>query len=247
MKAIILSAGQGSRLLPLTQNQPKCLLDIGGRSILEWQLRALAKNDVNDVTVVTGFQCEEVDKLIASKDFGDQKVRTLFNPFFAVADNAGSCYVARDLMAGPFMIINGDTLFEPELVDKALSQRNMPITVTIDRKETYDGDDMKVCLEGDHLIRIGKSLPLDIVDAESIGLLMFNEEGGRHFNEAIANLLRSEGGLKRWYLQAIDALAVKKVVGTASIEGFTWQEVDFMEDLSRAEALSDKWDGRTAF
>jgi len=76
---------------------------------------------------------------------------------------------------------------------------------------------------------------------------MFNEEGGRHFNEAIANLLRSEGGLKRWYLQAIDALAVKKVVGTALIEGFTWQEVDFMEDLSRAEALSDKWDGRTAF
>jgi len=76
--------------------------------------------------------------------------------------------------------------------------------------------------------------------------LMFNEEGGAHFKEAIVNLLRSEGGLKRWYLQAIDALAVKKVVGTASIEGDTWQEVDFMEDLERAEALGDKWAGRTA-
>ena len=64
MKAIILSAGQGSRLLPLTQNQPKCLLPINGRSILEWQLNALAANDVNDVTVVTGFHAEEVDKLV---------------------------------------------------------------------------------------------------------------------------------------------------------------------------------------
>ncbi|MDA9865265.1 phosphocholine cytidylyltransferase family protein [bacterium] len=246
MKAVILSAGQGSRLLPLTQDQPKCLLPIKGRSILEWQLSALAANGVNDVTVITGFQAEAVDHLIASKDFGDQKVRTLYNPFYAVADNAGSCYVAREVMTGEFMVINGDTLFEPELATKALSQRDMPITVTIDRKDTYDGDDMKVCLEGDRLIRIGKSLPLDVVDAESIGMLMFTEEGGTHFKEAIVNLLRSEGGLKRWYLQAIDAVAVKKVVGTASIEGFSWQEVDFMDDLKRAEALGDKWGGRTA-
>ena len=246
LKAIILSAGQGSRLLPLTQSQPKCLLPINGRSILEWQLRALAANGVNDVTVVTGFYAEEVDNMIASKDFGDQTVRTLYNPFYAVADNAGSCYVAREAMTGEFMVINGDTLFEPELAAKALAQRDMPITVTIDRKDTYDADDMKVCLEGDRLVRIGKALPLDVVDAESIGMLMFSEEGGVHFKEAIVNLLRGENGLKSWYLRAIDAVAIKKVVGTASIEGYTWQEVDFMEDLSRAEALGDKWGGRSA-
>lgn len=243
MKAVILSAGQGSRLLPLTQTQPKCLLPINGRSILEWQLSALAANGVNDVTVVTGFYAEEVDALIASKDFGAQTVRTLYNPFYAVADNAGSCYVAREYMTGDFMIINGDTLFEPELCKRALAQRDTPITVTIDRKDNYDGDDMKVCLEGDRLVRIGKSLPLDVVDAESIGMLMFNEEGGTYFKEAIVNLLRSEGGLKRWYLQAIDAVAVKKVVGTASIEGLIWQEVDFMDDLKSAEALGEKWSG----
>ncbi|MGA9433847.1 MAG: phosphocholine cytidylyltransferase family protein [Roseobacter sp.] len=245
LKAVILSAGQGSRLLPLTQNQPKCLLPVNGRSILEWQLSALAANGVNDVTVITGFHAEEVDNLITSMDFGDQKVRALYNPFYAVADNAGSCYVAREVMTGEFMVINGDTLFEPELASMALTQRNMPITVTIDRKDTYDGDDMKVCLDGNRLVRIGKALPLDVVDAESIGMLMFNEEGGTYFKEAIVNLLRSENGLKSWYLRAIDALAVKNVVGTASIEGYTWQEVDFMEDLSRAEALGDKWGGRT--
>lgn len=245
LKAIILSAGQGSRLLPLTQNQPKCLLPINDRSILEWQLNALALNDINDVTVVTGFCAEEVENLIASRDFGKQTVRTLYNPFFAVADNAGSCYVAREEMTDEFLVINGDTLFEPELAARALNQRNHSITVTIDRKNTYDGDDMKVCLEGDQLIRIGKALPLDVVDAESIGFLMFNGEGGALFKEAIVNLLRGEHGLKSWYLRAIDALAVKKVVGIASIEGFAWQEVDFMDDLSRAKALSHKWGGHS--
>ena len=243
MKAIILSAGQGSRLLPLTQNQPKCLLPINGRSILEWQLNALAESGVNDVIVVTGFKAEEVNKLIASKDFGSQTVRTLINPFYAVADNAGSCYVAREAMTGEFMVINGDTLFESALVGRALEQRRLPVTVTIDRKDSYDSDDMKVCLEGDRLRRIDKALPLDIVDAESIGMLMFSEEGGAYFKDAIVNLLSGENGLKSWYLRAVDALAAKKVVGTASIEGFTWQEVDFPEDLSRAKALGSKWSG----
>jgi choline kinase len=146
-------------------------------------------------------------------------------------------------MTGDFMVINGDTLFEPALARQALSKRDMPVTVTIDRKSDYDSDDMKVCLDGDRLTRIGKALPLDMVDAESIGMLMFNEEGGVHFKAAIEYLLRSENGLKSWYLRAIDALALKKVVGTVSIEGLTWQEVDVIEDLSRAEALGSKWGG----
>lgn len=241
MKAIILSAGQGSRLLPLTQTRPKCLLPVNGRTILEWQLAALAANGVNDVTVVTGFHAEDVEALIAATDFGAQKVRTLYNPFYAVADNAGSCYVAREAMQGEFMVINGDTLFEPALAAKALSQHRTPITVTIDRKAGYDSDDMKVCLDGNRLTRIGKALPLDVVDAESIGMLIFSAEGGGHFNDAIGSLLRSENGLKSWYLRAIDMLAARKEVGTALIEGLTWQEIDVAEDLTRAEALGAKW------
>lgn len=100
---------------------------------------------------------------------------------------------------------------------------------------------MKVCLDGTRLTRIGKALPLDIVDAESIGMLIFSAEGGAHFNEAIINLLRSENGLKSWYLRAIDMLAARKEVGTALIEGLTWQEVDVAEDLQRAEAHGEKW------
>lgn len=246
MKAVILSAGQGSRLLPLTQNKPKCLLPIGGRTLIEWQLRALAANGIEEVSVVTGFYADAVDEALDVLDIPNLTVRTIYNPFYAVADNTGSCYVAREAMTGEFMVINGDTLFEPDLVKKAMAQRNLPVTVTIDRKDSYDGDDMKVCLDGDRLTRIGKALPLDVVDAESIGMLMFSVDGGKYFNQAVLNLLRSENGLKSWYLRAVDALAIKGVVGTALIEGHTWQEVDFPDDLERAEALSSKWAGQAS-
>lgn len=232
--------------MPLTQNKPKCLLPIGGRTLIEWQLRALAANGVEDVSVVTGFYADAVDEALDALDIPNLSVRTIYNPFYAVADNTGSCYVAREAMTGEFMVINGDTLFEPGLVKTAMAQRKLPVTVTIDRKDSYDADDMKVCLDGDRLTRIGKALPLDVVDAESIGMLMFSEEGGKHFNQAVLNLLRSENGLKSWYLRAVDALAIKRVVGTALIEGHTWQEVDFPDDLTRAEALSSKWAGQAS-
>lgn len=209
--------------------------------MLEWQLRALVANGIQHVSVVTGFYAEAVEEAVSEMDIPGLQIETIYNPFYAVADNAGSCYVAREAMTGEFMVINGDTLFEPDLVAKALSQRKLPVTVTVDRKESYDADDMKVCLDGERLTRIDKSLPLDVVDAESIGMLIFDNEGGNHFKQAVVDLLRSENGLKSWYLRAVDALAIKELVGTSLIEGYTWQEVDFPDDLKRAEALSAKW------
>ena len=80
MKAIILSAGQGRRLLPLTAENPKCLLQIGGQSLLEWQLQELAKCGVDQVAVVVGFAAEKVENLIQRQGHGGW-VHTIFNPF----------------------------------------------------------------------------------------------------------------------------------------------------------------------
>ena len=241
MKAVILSAGQGKRLLPLTENRPKCLLPVSGRTILEWQIRALAANGIEEVVVVTGFHADAVDRAIERMPVPGVRVRSLLNPFFAVADNVGSCYVARGEMTGDFVLLNGDTLFEPEVLARALAAAQHPITVTVDRKERYDSDDMKVRCEDDRLARIGKQLPLDEVDAESIGLLVFRGDGGARFQSELNTLLRGEDGLTRWYLYAIDRLAPTGVVGTASIQGLEWGEVDFPVDLARAETLTAGW------
>ena len=241
MKAVILSAGQGKRLLPLTESRPKCLLPVSGRTILEWQVRGLAANGIEDIVVVTGFKAAAVDQTVARMHVPGARVRTLLNPFYAVADNVGSCYVARPEMTGEVVLLNGDTLFEPEVLGEALARSRRPITVTIDRKERYDGDDMKVCCDGERLTRIGKDLPPDEVDAESIGMLIFRGNGAERFHQGLEALLRREGGLSRWYLSVVNELAGEGIVGTALIAGLEWGEVDFPVDVARAEALAAGW------
>ncbi|MEM9764889.1 MAG: NTP transferase domain-containing protein, partial [Pseudomonadota bacterium] len=93
--AVILSAGRGKRLSPLTDSRPKCLVEIGGRSILEWQLRAILANGVDRIAIVTGFEAGQVEQAVAQMGL-PVAPEMVFNPFHAVADNIGSCWEARD-------------------------------------------------------------------------------------------------------------------------------------------------------
>ncbi|HEV2746779.1 MAG TPA: nucleotidyltransferase, partial [Allosphingosinicella sp.] len=114
--------------------------------------------------------------------------------------------------------------------------------VTVDEKEDYDADDMKVLRDGSRLLRIGKALEPGEYNAESIGLLAFRGDGGRLFIDQVERMMRTSEGTRRWYLRAIDALATSGIdVQTVSIEGEAWQEVDFPEDVEKAAALTARW------
>jgi choline kinase len=235
-KAILLSAGKGSRLLPLTAERPKCLIELSGKSLLEWQLDALASAGIGEAVVVTGFREELVAGVVGSRP----GVRTLFNPFYHVADNLGSVWIARGELERDCLILNGDTLVSVPLLERVLSADTGPIAITVDEKDSYDADDMKVLRDGDRLLRIGKAL--DSHNAESIGLLAFRGEGPRLFVEQVERMMRTSEGTRRWYLRAIDALAQGGAdVRTVSIRGEDWQEVDFPEDVETAKALTARW------
>jgi choline kinase len=241
-KALILSAGQGSRLLPHTENTPKCLLDLGGRSMLEWQLHALAEAGVRETVVVTGFREDLVRQELERHAPRQMHTRTLYNPFYKLADNLASCWMARSELDGPCMILNGDTLFEPEIARRLIAAPAAPITVTIDRKPGYDADDMKVCTDGDRLTAIGKTLPAGEVTGESIGFLRFDASGAAQFVAEIERTMRTPEGPKLWYLSAIHRLAAAGVqVRVASIEGLEWSELDFPADLVRSRAIASGW------
>ncbi len=246
-KAIILSAGQGSRLLPMTENLPKCLLDLSGRSMLEWQLRGLAEAGVREAVIVTGFRAEKVEHELQQITPAGLQVRTLFNPFYKVADNLASCWMVREELRGPALILNGDTLFAPEIARRLLAAPAAPITVTIDRKAGYDADDMKVTTAGERLLAIGKKLPIETVNGESIGFLRFSAEGAAAFVAEIEQTMRTVEGTGLWYLSAIHKLAQAGVdVRYASVEGLQWGELDFPADLVRCRALAGGWAAQDA-
>lgn len=238
-RAVILSAGKGSRLLPHTANRPKCLLDCSGQSLLEWQLDALVEGGVTDITIVTGFMSGLVDEVVARRADERARIGTLFNPFYHVAENVGSVWMARGEMEEDFLILNGDTLIGADIVRCLLAGATAPITVTVDTKTSYDDDDMKVERDGDRLVRIGKTLT--VCDAESIGFLAFRGEGRAAFVEAVDGIMHRPEGTTSWYLKVIDSLAPTGLVSTLSINGLEWGEVDYPTDLDRARAMTARW------
>jgi choline kinase len=245
MKAIILSAGQGSRLGHLVDDRPKCLIDFGGRSLLDRQLDTLAANGVDEAVVVTGFHDELVDAAIAART-GGPSVRTIFNPFYKVADNTGSLFMAREELAGDCLVWNGDTLVSSALMARVVANRRAGICVTIDRKDGYDEDDMKVVVAEDGRLRaIGKRIS-EGVNGESIGLLAFRGGGAEAFREAIERAMRTSEGTTIWYLRVIHHLAQNGDVWTLDIAGEEWGEVDFPPDVDAARALVAGWDSKKA-
>ena len=235
-RAVILSAGQGRRLRPLTEGCPKCALPIGGRALIEWQIDALLAAGIDRIHPVLGYGADEVEAVLARR-YPAERVAPIYNPFYDVADNLGSCWLARHLMTEDFLLLNGDTLFEAGVLTRLLNSRRAPITLAVDSKDHYDADDMKVQQDGGRLLGVGKDLSPSRVNGESIGMLLFRDEGPAIFAEALDDAVRDRTARGWWYLWVINALARSGIVRTCSIAGLRWAELDFPEDLPHMEAL----------
>jgi L-glutamine-phosphate cytidylyltransferase len=242
VKVIILGAGQGKRLLPLTAEVPKALLDIGGHTLMERQIDAFAACGVKEFVVVTGYSARRMEEAVAG--FAKARgiaIRTIYNPFYAVADNLASCWMARHEMTGDFIQVNGDNVFQADLAQLLLDAPPALVTVAINHKPSYDGDDMKVMMDGVRLTEIGKTLPLEAVDAEAIGFYIFRGAGGAHYVEELELSMRDASALKQWFPSAVGRLAKRIVVRTIVADGVRWCEVDFPADLQHARHLVAGW------
>ena len=240
-RAVVLSAGKGSRLLPLTAERPKCLLELSGKTLLEWQLDALFDAGIEETIVVTGFRPELVDAVIAARGDRRGRISTVFNPFYHVADNLGSVWMARSAMDRDCLLLNGDTLVPPALIGRLIAAPASPICVAVDEKAEYDADDMKVLRDGDRLVRIDKGLTAGGYNAESIGLLRFLGVGRAAFLDSVERIMRTPEGTSQFYLRVIDRLADTGIVATVSIAGLEWAEVDYPADFEAAQGLTARW------
>ncbi len=237
MKGIILSAGQGRRLLPLTTNLPKCLIRVGGRTVLEWQLRMLASAGIHHVVVVVGFGAAEVERRLPEITPPGMQVRPLFNELYDRADNLVSCAVASSEMSEDFLLLNGDTLAETSVVERLLASPVTPVAMAIAEKGAYDADDMKVSRHGTRVTRVGKDLTPDVSHGEAIGFSLYRGRGPELFTQALEEILREPEGSRRWYLSAVNLLAGRGQVQAVGIQGARFAEIDYLQDLPKARAL----------
>jgi choline kinase len=228
--------------LPLTAEVPKALLEIGGKPLIERQIEAFAASGLREFVVITGYAAALMDDVlggIASR-LG-VIVRTVYNPFYAVADNLASCWMARHEMAGPFIQVNGDNVFRADLAQLLIASPRAAIAVAINRKAAYDADDMKVMLDGERLTEVGKGLPFEAVDAEAIGFYVFGEVGAGAYVRELDSDMRDPQALRQWFPSAIGRLAKKIEVGIIDCTGREWCEVDVPHDLTHARHLVAGW------
>ena len=236
MKVIILSAGQGTRLLPLTADRPKCLIPVQGKTVLEWQIDELHRSGIDDITVVVGYNAPMVEELLADR-YGPGRVHTRCNADYASTDNLVSCWLVRDLMDEDFILLNGDTLFTGGIVERLLAAPAAPVTVTVHCKAAYDADDMKVSLDGDRLLHVSKDIPLAEVHGESIGMILFRGKGPALFRDGLERARADRACNWRWFLSVIDQLAGSGVVRTCLTGGLPWCEIDYPADLDVARQV----------
>jgi choline kinase len=209
----------------------------GERPALEVQLRALAACGVTEARVTVGFHAEKVEAFLDTNPVPDINVETIYNPFFDSSDNLVSAWLARPEMLGDFLLMNGDTLFEAAVLQRLLSARMAPVTLVINGKQEYDSDDMKVSMSADGRLRaVSKKLNTDVVNGESIGLMRFTGQGVEAFRSALDRNVRTQRGIKAYYLSVIDELTRELPVETVSMTGLWWREMDSPEDLANVRA-----------
>ena len=238
MKAIVLNAGLGRRLRPTTDELPKCLLPVDAdHPVLELQLRALVQCGIRHATIMIGYGAEKVEHFLTTHPVAHLTVQTRYNPFFATTNTAVTCWLAIRDMTEDFVLVNGDTLFETEILRRVLTTPEAPLVMAIDQKASYDADDMKVTLNSSGRLKaVGKSLPDSRTDGESIGLMAFRNTGVATFRSALDTAVRDPGTLRSWYHDIINLMTPALVVNTVLIKGLWWREIDTPQDLAEVRA-----------
>jgi L-glutamine-phosphate cytidylyltransferase len=234
MKVIVLDAGTGSRLLPFTKKSPKCLLDIGnGMSALEYQMMSFALCGIEEVVIVGGYRIDQLRAAVEEYTLPELPVTVLYHPHYKQYNNLFSLWMARDHLTGDVVVLNGDTLFDWRILWSLEAPRDERVTLTIDRKGYYDQDDMKVRLNGRHVAAVTKQIHREDADAESIGMIRFQNGGAALMREALRRRLNTENGVHQFYLQAIqDIVDIGEEVGVHDVAGKMWRELDFPSDLT---------------
>jgi len=163
MKAIIMAAGIGSRLLDITNGKPKCLISAGKETLISRMVRLLQQRNVNDITVITGYM-----SYLIHQDLG-KKVRYLDNPFYLVTNSIASLWLAKELLTEDILLMNADLFLEGNILDVALSQtKDVVMLSDSTRIETAD---FRFGVDGDRILKTGNKLSNDETDCEYVGVV----------------------------------------------------------------------------
>lgn len=225
-KAIILAAGVGSRLRPLTDDRPKCLLDVGGRTILDHQVASLHRCGVDDIVMVLGYQGDRIRTHLGAA------ARYVDNPRYEQTNSLYSLWLARAELASGALILNSDVLAQTALFERLL-RSPAPDAVLVERGSQFEAEDMKVTLRGWQVVDFSKGLPPERAHAHNVGMAKFSGPGGPRLAGYLDELVAA-GHENDWVPVAFREYASHWPLAAVATDDLPWIEIDYPTDLARA-------------
>ena len=226
MRAIILAAGAGTRLQPLTNSCPKCLVPLGRQPIIEYQIQALGQLRVTDIVLVVGYEAPQIRQHCAGR------ARFIDNPDWASTNSIYSLYLARDELDTDTFLFNCDIIFGPQVL-KRMVQADAPSAIAVDSAVALQAGEMNVVLDGGTVTEIGKHLDPDAAHAQSAQLVRFDAAGARLVADEVARLV-ADDARDAFPTSAYGPLIATGGLGAVEVGDLPWSEIDSLEDYDRS-------------
>ena len=256
-KCVILAAGTSTRLRPLTDTIPKCLLKVGGKILLERTIENVLASGINEIAIVVGYQAEKIREFV-KQWFPQQRIRFILNPNYARTNNAYSLLLARRFLENKdgkvnrkLLLLDSDIVFSEKLLPIFLEQScqefiaseqslawQCHIAVRVSGEHNEEEIRVKVNDNGD-IVKIGKNTPLVETYCESLGIEIFSANTSARLFTQLEQRVRRGEGRNEFYEMTFQKMIDEGITfKTVDVSRFPAMEIDTPEDLQRAEKLS---------
>lgn len=232
MKYAILAAGEGRRLRPLTDQNPKALVPVAGKPLLYWQIEALERHgvDQSDIIVIGGYGFENLRRVVP------KGVQVLYNPLWNSANNVLTVYFALLHYDDDLVVMNSDVIAEDRIFG-LLRHAEYPYAV-IDRTVNLSTEEMKVKLDASNrIVLFSKYLSPQEAVGEYMGFSFIPKAFRRNLLDIIVHM-QSNGEAHKWYEDAFNYLCQQYPMDPVYCDNMLWTEIDTHEDLRKAEHIA---------
>ena len=236
MKALILAAGLGTRLAPITDDRPKALVPVNGKPILMKQIENLLENSVTDITIISGYKAEMLEKIVHEK-YPD--IHIVESVDYVSTNNMYSAYLGIKAMfpdgkIRPFLMMNADVFYDASVLKTLLAFDWADAIVT--EIGIYIEESMKVVEKGGRLTAISKKIPLREAYGTTIDVYRFSSAGGTAFFVRCIEYIEKRKERKLWSEVALNDALSDVEFHACPLDG-RWLEIDNYDDLVAAEKL----------
>jgi HAD superfamily hydrolase (TIGR01450 family) len=236
MKAIILAAGIGSRLQPITDIKPKTLVCVNGRPMIEWIIDSLLQSLVDDIVVCVGYKANDLIDHI-TKIYGKKaNIKFVINSVYDSTNNMYSLYLARDYLYDDVLIMNADLVFDHTIIRDLIMIDGSAVAVDVG---LYQEESMKVVIKNNSIAGISKKIPQSDSYGCSIDIYKFDSIASDILHNEITRIIEVENDLNQWTEVLLDRVFENGSVDALAFDigHRSWYEIDNFEDLAKAEIL----------